>query len=134
MTQITGRDIPTRFLQTGAQFVVQDNPTGFGDVAPPTEAPSAGNELDQLFVTNDASNLYIGITGNTDRNDSLENTVLIFIDTDAGVFPTTLDTAGCCADNTDLFGAGCGDMVCETCVAAISISCDMNQPFYEWSD
>lgn len=134
VTQITGRDIPTRFLQTGAQFVVQDNPTGFGDVAPPTEAPSAGNELDQLFVTNDASNLYIGITGNTDRNDSLENTVLIFIDTDAGVFPTTLDTAGCCADNTDLFGAGCGDMVCETCVAAISISCDMNQPFYEWSD
>lgn len=134
VTQITGRDIPTRFLQAGAEFVVQDNPTGFGDVAPPTEEPSRGNELDQLFVTNDASSLYIGITGNTDRTDNLENTVLVFIDTDPGAFPTTLDTAGCCADNTDLFGLGCGNMVCETCVAALSISCDTNEPFYEWSD
>lgn len=134
VTQITGRDIPTRYLQSGAAFVVQDNPTGFGDVAPPTEAPSSGNELDQMFVTNDATNLYIGITGNTDRSDSLENTVLVFIDTDPGANPATLDTAGCCADNTDLFGMSCGDMVCESCVAALSISCDVNQPFYEWSD
>ncbi len=134
VTQITGRDIPTRYLQVGAPFVVQDNPTGFGDVAPPTEEPSEGNELNRLFVTNDGTDLYIGITGNTERLDGLENTVLVFIDTDAGTFPTTLDTAGCCADNTDLFGLGCGDLVCEPCVAAISISCDMNQSFYEWSD
>ncbi|HPF39982.1 MAG TPA: hypothetical protein P5081_11005 [Phycisphaerae bacterium] len=134
VTPITGSDIPTRFLQVGAPFVLQDNPTGFGDVAPPSEEPSRGNELDQLFVTNDATNLYIGITGNADRMDTLENSVLVFIDTDFGAVPMTLDTAGCCADNTDLMGLSCGDMVCESCVAAISISCDVNQPFYEWSD
>lgn len=134
LAQISGQAIPSRFLDAGAPFVLQDNPTGFGDVAPATQEPSEGNELDQLYVTNDGSDLYIGITGNTDRTDNLENTVLLFIDTDGGTSPMTLDTAGCCADNTDLMGAACGNMMCEDCVAMLSISCDVNQPFYEWSD
>lgn len=73
---------------------LQDNPTGFGDSIPDPQDPSTGNELDQLFLANDATHLYIAVTGNTVRSDALENSVIIFIDTDAGATPTALDTFG----------------------------------------
>ncbi len=78
---------------------LQDNPTGFGDSIPDPQAPSTGSELDQLFLANDATNLFIAVTGNTVTNDALENTVIIFIDTDAGATPTILNTFGMTGSN-----------------------------------
>lgn len=78
---------------------LQDNPTGFGDSIPDPQAPSTGNEIDQLFLANDASNLYIAVTGNTVTNDAIENTIILFIDTDAGATPMVLDTFGMTGSN-----------------------------------
>ncbi|HKQ46477.1 MAG TPA: proprotein convertase P-domain-containing protein [Phycisphaerae bacterium] len=78
---------------------LQDNPTGFGDSIPDPQDPSTGSELDQLFLANSATDLYIAVTGNTVRNDALENTIIIFIDKDAGATPTILDTNGMTGSN-----------------------------------
>lgn len=52
----------------GAGLVVQDTNTQFG---------VNSNEMDQLFVTSDANNIYIGITGNIADN----NAIALFFDT-----------------------------------------------------
>lgn len=72
---------------------LQNNPTSFGDAAPPSTGDTEGNELNQLFITNDGTTLYIGVTGNTERLDGLENTVLVFIDTGENGGTAILDTA-----------------------------------------
>lgn len=76
---------------------VQDNYTGFGDqhTGP---VLSGGSELDGLFVKAKGDRLYVGITGNLEKNN---NAVLLFFDTKgggqnqfAGVFvPNDLPTA-----------------------------------------
>jgi len=117
---ISGESITSRPEFANALTVLQNNTTGFGDVAPNDPEPSTGNELDELFVTNDDTNLYFMVTGNTDRNDTLENTVILFIDTGDNGGTTVLNTAGCCAEKAD---PGCEDMACETCICNIDPFC-----------
>lgn len=89
---VLGTNIPSVFpLNPRA---LQDNPTGFGDASPPQEEDTEGNELCRLFAANDSDALYIGITGNTERSDSLENTVLVFIDTGNNGGTEILNTSG----------------------------------------
>ena len=92
LTDISGQSLQSRYA--GSVNVVQNNPTGFGDAAPANTSDTEGSELDRLFVTNNAATLYIGITGNTPRHDNVANTVLVFIDTDAGATPLQLATSG----------------------------------------
>lgn len=89
---ITGEDLTSIFPAT--PNALQDNPTGFGDATPPTMEDAEGNELDQLFLANDGTDLYIGITGNTEVSDQNDNTFLVFIDTGAGGGTAILDTSG----------------------------------------
>jgi len=53
----------------GASVAVQDTNTRFGNNV---------NELNQLFVTSDSANIYLGMPGNLSDN----NTLMVFIDTD----------------------------------------------------
>ncbi len=69
---VDGRGIPSDFA--GKLVATQDNFTWFGDAG----ASGGGSELDQLFVTNDASSLKIGITGNLETNG---NYWLVFLQT-----------------------------------------------------
>ncbi len=127
---IDGRNLPTKFA--GGVSVLQDNPTGFGDVTPPNPQDSEGNELDQLFLANDMNNLYIGITGNTEREDELQNTVLVFIDIGEQGGTALLSTASgssCC--QTHPAPGGCDDSICQACVCAIEPLCC--GPMEEWS-
>ncbi|GJQ26062.1 MAG: hypothetical protein HBSAPP02_10940 [Phycisphaerae bacterium] len=89
---VDGRNLPTKYQ--GSPSATQDNPTGFGDATPPSEEPTEGNEIDRLYVRNDATHLYIGITGNTEREDALENTILVFIDNGANGGTAVLNTSG----------------------------------------
>lgn len=80
-----GRNIPADFA--GSLIATQDNFTWFGD----NGHPAAGSELDQLFLTNDASALKIGITGNLETNG---NCWLVFLQTAPDGTPTLTATAG----------------------------------------
>lgn len=60
----------------GAARALQDTNTQFGNAS----GPNTGNELDGLFITSDASNLYVGLTGNIQDN----NGIVVFLDTRAG--------------------------------------------------
>jgi subtilisin-like proprotein convertase family protein len=90
--QITGENLKSVFPDMPA--ALQDQPTGFGNASPPVEADTQGNELNRLFIANDATHLYIGITGNTQLTDTLENTFLVFIDTPAMTGSDVLATQG----------------------------------------
>lgn len=89
---VDGRNLPTKYQ--GSPSATQDNPTGFGDATPPSEEPTEGNEIDRLYVRNDGTHLYIGITGNTERFDVLENTILVFIDNGSNGGTAVLNTTG----------------------------------------
>lgn len=71
---IDGMNIPSEFP---APLAVQRFATGFGDHNTTSQFGS-GAELDALYVTNDGTNLYIGLTGNLENNG---NGCLVFIDT-----------------------------------------------------
>ncbi|MEK6643327.1 MAG: dockerin type I domain-containing protein [Planctomycetota bacterium] len=92
LPEVTGRTLQTRYFDT--LNTIQNNGTGFGNAAPVNLNDTEGSELDRLFITNSATHLYLGITGNTPRNDVLSNSVIVFIDTDAGATPTVLNTIG----------------------------------------
>lgn len=85
---IDGLAIPSEFASAAA--AVQDTNTQFGDNE---------NELDQMFVTSDATNLYIGLTGNLSDN----NALTIFIQTtplgDTGAVLDTNPPGPCPGDN-----------------------------------
>jgi|GEM_PF-201590 len=85
MITIDGRNIPTDFA--GKLVATQDNFTWFGDAT----SAGGGSELDQLFVTNDASSLKIGITGNLETNG---NYWLIFLQTQPEGTSTLTATSG----------------------------------------
>lgn len=113
---IDGRSLTTKYA--GDLSVLQNNWTGFGDVAPPTPEDSEGNELDRMFLLNDDGYLYVGITGNTSRTDTDQNTVLFFIDTGDNGGTATLSTASdsdCCS-TSDPLTVGCSDTPCNDCV------------------
>src|SRR5215470_14840804 len=60
---IDGTNLPTKYA--GYLIASQGNATGFGDGFTGTVTDfSIGSEFDALYVTSDASNLWIGITGN----------------------------------------------------------------------
>lgn len=69
-----GLNIPTDF--SGLLQYTQTCRTGFGD----TKGVGSGSELDQLFVSKTATGLYIGITGNLEKNG---NTIVILLDTES---------------------------------------------------
>ncbi|NLF38345.1 PKD domain-containing protein, partial [bacterium] len=62
----------------GAQRILQDTPTGFGDAVTPGHA---GSELDALYMTNSLDCLRISISGNLETNG---NCVMLFIDSTPG--------------------------------------------------
>ncbi len=72
---IDGENIPADFA--GKLRATQINPTQFGD----SNGSGNGSELNQLFVTNDGTNLYLGATGNLETNG---NALLVFLDTGGG--------------------------------------------------
>src|SRR5438874_4482768 len=92
LADISGQSLQSRYA--GSVNLIQTTATGLGDAPPANTSDSEGSELDRMFITNNASTLYIGITGNTPRHDTLANTVLVFIDTDANATPTQLVTSG----------------------------------------
>ncbi len=98
---VDGTDLQSKY--NGAFNVVQTNATGFGNKVAILPEDSEGNELCRLFVANDATTLYFGITGNHNRIDETDaNTTLVFIDVDAGASPTDLDTDGFTGGSTAL--------------------------------
>lgn len=81
---IDGQNIPTDF---GAAIATQDTNTGFGNNF---------NELNQMFVTSDATNVFVALSGNIHDN----NAIFVFIDTTPGNNPsgevlTTEPGGGC---------------------------------------
>lgn len=72
---IDGRNIPSDFAN-GSLLATQRFQTQFGDDTDQGQF-GGGSELDQLFVDNDADNLYIGLTGNLQNSG---NAIVIFID------------------------------------------------------
>ena len=105
---IDGLNIATDFAS--AAIATQDTNTQFGDNE---------NELNRMFVTSDAGNMYIGLTGNLSDN----NALLIFIDTNPTTGPgSTL--------NTDPGGACPGDVPTLLRIASGTHFDDNFQPDY----
>jgi hypothetical protein len=75
---IDGKNI-TAGAQWGTAVAVQDTNTRFGDNQ---------NELNQMFITSDSANVYIGLSGNIADNNGLT----LWIDTNAGTGSTTVST------------------------------------------
>ncbi len=93
---ITGADLTQNSVYPPTPSALQNNPTGFGDSRPDT---LGGNELNQLYLANNSANLYVGVTGNLRADDTNQNTILIFIDTDNMGGPTALDVSGIVGSN-----------------------------------
>lgn len=74
--QIDGQNIPAEFGAAN-RLATQRFQTGFGDHTDPTTSFGSGLELDALYVTNDNTYLYIGLTGNLENNG---NSIMVFID------------------------------------------------------
>lgn len=76
---IDGQNIPTDF---GASALVASQlwQTGFGNDTDGGQF-GGGSELDQMFIKNDGTYLYLGITGNLENNG---NCIIIFIDKNGG--------------------------------------------------
>jgi hypothetical protein len=68
--------------------------SGTGQLSP----PPGGSELDQMFVQNDADNVYVGLTGNLH-----DNSIIVFIETEDVSAGTTTNQLDCDVD--PLFGA-----------------------------
>ena len=76
---VDGQVAPAEY-GAGGLLATQRFQTGFGDDQNGNQW-GGGSELDELFVTNDFDNLYIGISGNLENNG---NSLVIFIDVDNG--------------------------------------------------
>lgn len=136
---ILGTDLPTIF--PAMPRALQNNPTGFGDATPPTESDSEGNELNRLYMANDATKLYIGITGNTVRVDALENTVLVFIDTGDNGGSPILNTSGITGSNAlknldrdDMTDGVTLDFAPEYCLAVWNVGGVQNAVLHDLTD
>jgi len=73
---LDGRDIPSDFAGS-TELGVQTNRTGFGDQVLGTGDFTPGSELDGLLLAKDETYLYVGLTGNLERNG---HAFVIFID------------------------------------------------------
>lgn len=72
----------------GAAKFTQTNYTGFGDNGDATDIGGGGSEIDQVFVAQDATNIYIMVTGNIESNG---NALELYIDVDGNANgPATL--------------------------------------------
>ncbi len=92
--QVDGANIPSEFA--GSLVATQENATGFGDNQVVTAGPvTKGSELDALYVTYDATDLWIGITGNLPNAAGDGQTIVLLIDAVS-------------ADNCNNFPTGCG--------------------------
>jgi len=76
---IDGKNIPGEF-GPAALLAEQRFETGFGDDTSGDQW-GWGSELNRLYVTNDATYLYLGLTGNLENNG---NSIVIFFDVDEG--------------------------------------------------
>ena len=63
----------------GAAVFTQGNFTGFGDSQDGTEIGGGGSEIDQIFVAQDATNIYVMVAGNLEANG---NGLDLYFDTD----------------------------------------------------
>lgn len=136
---ILGTNLPSVFPPTPRSL--QNNPTGFGDATPPTASDSEGNELNRLFLANDASTLYVGITGNTVRTDALENTVLVFIDTGDNGGSAILNTSAITGSNAlknldrdDMTDGVTLDFAPEWCLAVWNVAGVQNAVLHDLTD
>lgn len=77
-------------LQTNTSKLLGYQNMNSGDGVLRAPGNNAGSELDQLFIKNDASNLYIGLTGNLEGNG---NGLIILVET-VGTGPNNISTAG----------------------------------------
>jgi hypothetical protein len=75
---IDGLSIPSDFANS-VELSVQTNNTGFGNQIIESGDFTPGSELDGLFLAKDANFLYVGVTGNLERNG---HAFVIFIDVD----------------------------------------------------
>lgn len=81
---IDGKNIPSNFGGAN-ELAAQTNNTGFGDQSLGTGDFTPGSEMDALYLAKDNDYLYVGITGNLERNG---HEFVIFIDVD---FPGFFD-------------------------------------------
>jgi hypothetical protein len=75
---LDGVNIPSDF-GAAAQLALQTNRTGFGDQGQIVGGFTPGSEANRLYVHNDDSNIYFGVTGNLQTNG---NAYIILIDAD----------------------------------------------------
>ena len=92
---IVGRNIPTSYA--GYLVGSQTNATGYGNGKTTTlnNVPTVGSELDALYVSADATNLWIGITGNLPNMLADAQSIIILLDADGGTpaSPNILDAS-----------------------------------------
>lgn len=84
--QVDGTDLPTKYA--GFSAAVQTNQTGYGNAAV-NNVPGivSGSELNQMFVSADAENLWIGITGNLPAVAAAGESIIVLIQTVPGGAP-----------------------------------------------
>jgi hypothetical protein len=75
---LDGLDIPSDFA-SGEELAVQTNFTGFGDQQISLGGFTPGSEANGLYLAKDATNLYVGVTGNLEENG---HAFIIYIDVD----------------------------------------------------
>jgi hypothetical protein len=92
---IVGRNIPTNYA--GFLAGSQTNATGYGNGYTTTQnnVITIGSELDALYVSADAANLWIGITGNLPNLLAEGQAIIILLDADGGTpaSPNVLDAS-----------------------------------------
>ena len=92
---IVGRNIPTNYA--GFLTATQNNATGYGNGSTHTDpnTPTVGSEIDALYVCADATDLWIGVTGNLPNKLASAQSIVVLIDADGGSpgVPNVLDTS-----------------------------------------
>lgn len=79
LADVDGTNLPAKYA--GSLVSTQVNPTGFGDnqafqIGPVTK----GSEMDALYVTHDATDIWVGITGNLPNAGGDGQTIVLLID------------------------------------------------------
>ncbi len=101
--QLDGTDLPTKYA--GFSAAVQTCQTGYGN-ATVSNVPGiiSGSELDAMYVSSDAENVWIGITGNLPSQLAFGESIIVLIQTVAGGAPGLSNVL----DVTTLAGDGGG--------------------------
>lgn len=89
---VTGQDLNGRYA--GFSRALQLNATGYGNASITTQnGVLPGSELNQMFISADADNLWIGLTGNLPSLNANGESMIILLQTGPGVL-NVLETAG----------------------------------------